>query len=209
MDPVYFGTYFSAVAHHPAGEELSSSVARHLGMAVDEYHKRNNKLPSKIIFYRDGVGEGQLKFVHDYEVTQMKKVLAEKYGSMEAVKLSVIIVTKRINTRIFNNGNNPAPGTVVDDVITNPNQFDFFIVSQSTNQGTVAPTSYNVLDNSSNLTPNEIHKLSYKLCHMYYNYFGTVRVPAPCQYAHKLAFLVSQSLKNLPHPNLRNTLYFL
>ena len=32
---------------------------------------------------------------------------------------------------------------------------------------------------------------SYKLTHMYYNWPGTVRVPAPCQYAHKLAYQVS------------------
>ena len=31
---------------------------------------------------------------------------------------------------------------------------------------------------------------SYKLTHMYYNWPGTVRVPAPCQYAHKLAYQV-------------------
>ena len=28
---------------------------------------------------------------------------------------------------------------------------------------------------------------SYKLTHMYYNWPGTVRVPAPCQYAHKVS----------------------
>ena len=34
-------------------------------------------------------------------------------------------------------------------------------------------------------------QISYKLTHMYYNWPGTVRVPAPCQYAHKLAYQVS------------------
>ena len=33
-------------------------------------------------------------------------------------------------------------------------------------------------------------QISYKLTHMYYNWPGTVRVPAPCQYAHKLAYQV-------------------
>ena len=31
---------------------------------------------------------------------------------------------------------------------------------------------------------------SYKLTHMYFNWPGTIRVPAPCQYAHKLAYQV-------------------
>ena len=29
-------------------------------------------------------------------------------------------------------------------------------------------------------------RLAYKLTHLYFNWPGTVRVPAPCQYAHKL-----------------------
>ena len=43
-------------------------------------------------------------------------------------------------------------------------------------------------------TPDHLQKLTYKLCHLYYNWPRTVRVPAPCQYAHKLAFLVGESL---------------
>ena len=33
-------------------------------------------------------------------------------------------------------------GTVVDDVVTLPERYDFFLVSQSVRQGTVNPTSY-------------------------------------------------------------------
>ena len=29
--------------------------------------------------------------------------------------------------------------------------------------------------------------MSYSLCHFYYNWAGPVKVPAPCQYAHKIA----------------------
>lgn len=38
---------------------------------------------------------------------------------------------------------------------------------------------------------------------------GTIRVPAPCQYAHKLAFLVGQSIHRDPSPALSDRLYFL
>jgi len=40
---------------------------------------------------------------------------------------------------------NPPSGTVVDDVVTLPERYDFFLVSQSVRQGTVNPTSYNVI----------------------------------------------------------------
>ena len=52
-------------------------------------------------------------------------------------------------------------------------------------------------------------RLSYKLTHLYYNWPGTVRVPAPCQYAHKLAYLVGQSIHKDPSLDLADRLFFL
>ena len=53
------------------------------------------------------------------------------------------------------NGNgrvsNPPSGTVVDDVVTQPECYDFFLVSQSVGQGTVNHTSYNVIEDNSGL----------------------------------------------------------
>ncbi len=42
-------------------------------------------------------------------------------------------------------------------------------------QGTVNPTSYNVIEDSSGLRPDHIQQLAYKLTHLYYNWPGTVR----------------------------------
>jgi aubergine len=38
---------------------------------------------------------------------------------------------------------------------------------------------------------------------------GTIRVPAVCQYAHKLAFLVGQCLHQDFHPELADRLFYL
>lgn len=83
------------------------------------------------------------------------------------------------------------------------------MVSQCVRQGTVTPTNYNVIYDTTGFTPDHIQRLTYKLCHMYFNWAGTVRVPAPCQYAHKLAFLASQCLQRSPHPQLERLLYYL
>jgi aubergine-like protein len=45
--------------------------------------------------------------------------LALIYGD-KPFKMAFIIVTKHINTRLFLEGKNPLPGTVVDEVITLP-----------------------------------------------------------------------------------------
>ena len=51
---------------------------------------------------------------------------------------------------------NPPSGTVVDDVVTLPERYDFFLVSQSVRQGTVNPTSYNVIKDTSGLKPDHL-----------------------------------------------------
>ncbi len=40
---------------------------------------------------------------------------------------------------------------------------DFFLVSQKVNQGTVTPTSYNIIANDAKLTPDHIQILTYKV----------------------------------------------
>ncbi len=104
---------------------------------------------------------------------------------------------------------NPPAGTVVDDVITLPERYDFYLISQSVRQGTVTPTSYNIIKDTSRLTPDRMQILTYKMCHLYYNWSGTTRVPAVVQYAHKLAFLVGQYLQAAPNKLLEKQLYFL
>ena len=126
-----------------------------------------------------------------------------------------VVVQKRINTRIFTskgaNLENPPPGTILDNTVTRRNFKDFFLVPQSVTQGTVTPTHFVVLkeDGDNYLKADDVQKLAYKLTHMYYNWPGTVRVPAPCQYAHKLVDLVGENLHQVPSPLLSKKLYYL
>ncbi|XP_003694460.1 piwi-like protein Siwi [Apis florea] len=201
--------YYSAVAAHTTGEELSDEFGESLEKAVLCYRSVNKVLPSHILIYRDGVGEGQVPYVYKHEVDDIKAKLNKLYGDPNTIKLAFVIVTKRINTRLFYNQNNPPPGTVVDDVVTNPLRYDFFIVSQSVRQGTVTPCAYNVIADSTGWRADQMQRMTYKLCHMYYNWSGTVRVPAPCQYAHKLAFLVAQFVRRPPSARMQSLLYYL
>ncbi|XP_012529019.2 piwi-like protein Siwi [Monomorium pharaonis] len=207
----YMTKYFSAVNAHTNGEELSNELSDNICRAVQAYNSVNKNFPERIVIYRDGVGEGQVPQVLEQEVGQIRKKLDEMYKNEKKppYKMAFIIVTKRLNTRFFYNKGNPNPGTVVDDVITSPIKYDFFIVSQKVRQGTVTPTAYNVVYDNLGLDPDKMQRLTYKLTHMYYNCTNTVRVPAPCHYAHKLAFLVSKFIHRPPATQLQKTLYFL
>jgi aubergine-like protein len=187
-------SYYSRVLINKPGKELVDSLEPCLEGALAEFKKKNGVYPKHVIFYRDGVGEGQVQEVKDKEVASVNKIIS-KVGA----KLCFIVVLKRIHTRIFKKDGdfveNPAPGTVVDTGITEPGSLEFFMVSQNVNQGTATPVKYQCIHNSSKLGPSYLQLLTFKLTHLYYNWFGTVKVPAPCLYAHRLAFLVGQSLE--------------
>ncbi|XP_078682114.1 piwi-like protein 1 [Branchiostoma floridae x Branchiostoma belcheri] len=204
--------WYSKCTIHKTGQELIDQLKHCLAASLRNYQTINQELPQRVIFYRDGVADGRLEALLKEELPQIVDTLMSHAEGYEP-KITFVIVNKRINTRFFaRDGSglqNPPPGTVVDDEVTRPEWYDFFLVSTSVRQGTVTPCHYNVVWDTSGLKPDQMQKLTYKLCHLYYNWQGTVRVPAPCQYAHKLAFLVGQSVHTKPSEDLAQTLFYL
>lgn len=204
--------WFSRCIFQDRGQELVDGLKVCLQAALRAWNSCNEYMPSRIIVYRDGVGDGQLKTLVNYEVPQFLDCL-KSIGRGYNPRLTVIVVKKRVNARFFAQSGgrlqNPLPGTVIDVEVTRPEWYDFFIVSQAVRSGSVSPTHYNVIYDNSGLKPDHIQRLTYKLCHIYYNWPGVIRVPAPCQYAHKLAFLVGQSIHREPNLSLSNRLYYL
>jgi len=56
--------YWSDVSVHRDGTEMTDGIYRMFVAGLREYISRNNQAPSRIFFYRDGVGEGQIVQVH-------------------------------------------------------------------------------------------------------------------------------------------------
>uniref|UniRef100_A0A672JIH6 Piwi-like protein 1 n=1 Tax=Salarias fasciatus TaxID=181472 RepID=A0A672JIH6_SALFA len=204
--------WFSRTVLQRKGQELMDGLKMALCAALKHYLKVNKQLPARIFVFRDGVGDGQLHSVVNYEITQIIDSI-KSIGPDYEPRLSVIVVKKRINCRFFayldGKVTNPPPGTVVDTEVTRREWYDFYIVSQATRLGSVSPTHYNVVYDTNGLKPDYMQRLTYKLCHMYYNWQGIIRVPAPCQYAHKLAFLVGQSIHREPNVKLDDYLFYL
>ncbi|KAM9391772.1 piwi-like protein 1 [Pholidichthys leucotaenia] len=204
--------WFSKCLMQRPGQELLDGLEKALMAALKEYYRLNHELPLTIVVYRDGVGDGQLLSVVNYEVAQIHNAI-RAIGRDYTPRLGVVVVKKRINCRFFARGKNevvnPAPGTVVDTEVTRPEWYDFYIVSQAVTTGSVSPTHYNVVYDTTGLLPDYMQRLTYKLCHMYYNWQGVIRVPAPCQYAHKLAYLVGDHIHEEPSTAMEDYLFYL
>ncbi|EAW63686.1 piwi-like 2 (Drosophila) [Homo sapiens] len=171
----------------------------------------NHCLPEKIVVYRDGVSDGQLKTVANYEIPQLQKCF-EAFENYQP-KMVVFVVQKKISTNLYlaapQNFVTPTPGTVVDHTITSCEWVDFYLLAHHVRQGCGIPTHYVCVLNTANLSPDHMQRLTFKLCHMYWNWPGTIRVPAPCKYAHKLAFLSGHILHHEPAIQLCENLFFL
>lgn len=209
--------FYSQARKHRVGQELGDTLSTCLMESIKQWHKFNNSLPVNIVLFRDGVGDGQLSTVQQFEVSQYRSVFST-FGEDYKPNLYVIVVQKRINTRIFANRNdgrvkgNAPPGAVVDHTVTARNQYDFFLVSQHVNQGTVTPTHYVVVHEPAaecRWSPEYLQRLAYQSCHLYFNWCGTIRVPAAVQYAHRLAYMVGQVLGDAPNSQLSSHLFYL
>ncbi|TDH12488.1 hypothetical protein EPR50_G00047650 [Perca flavescens] len=203
--------WYSRVTFQTPTEELINGFRVCLLAALQKYYEVNHNLPEKIVVYRDGVSDGQLKMVEQYEIPQLIKCF-ETFPSYEP-KLVFIVVQKRISTTLYsfaaNNIGTPPPGTVLDHTLTQQDWTDFFLMAHSIRQGCGIPTHYISLYNTANLSPDHLQRLTFKMCHLYWNWPGTIRVPAPCKYAHKLAYLSGQYLHSEPAIQLSDKLFFL
>lgn len=199
------------------GQEIFDNISNCVLEMVESYRNENKgQLPTTISFYRDGVGRGQFELVQSKEVARITLALKEKYGE-NAPKLDFILVNKRINDRfaIGKDGaeENPESGTIINSQCTRAGEHQFFMVAQKVTQGTATPTCYTFLQKQSNFSDDLYFELTYGQTFNYSGWTGPVKVPAVCQYAHKLAYMVGDNLLAKKHKHqvdakLEKTLWF-
>ena len=171
-------------------QDLASMTHEHL----ESFLAANRRLPERILFYRDGVSEGQYAQVLNEEVKSLKAGCAS-FREGYAPTITMVIVQKRHHTRFLaanaqdadRSGNIPA-GTVVDTTVCHPNLFDFFLCSHGGIQGTSRPTHYHVIYDDHKFTPDDLQLLSYNLCYTFGRCTRSVSVVTPAYYAHLVAF---------------------
>lgn len=123
MDLKKSPNFYSTLSVQSGAEEVKTQISLNVLKALKEYRESHGAFPTRIAFYRSGVGDGQVRQVVENEVKHLIEKLNEAYESNEPgskARLAFIIVNTRINTRFFAGQNNPVPGTVIDDVVTLP-----------------------------------------------------------------------------------------
>lgn len=158
------------------------------------FQNKHKILPIRIIYYRDGVSEGQFQEVLNVEYNSMCQAFQSIKPDYKPA-VTFIVVQKRHHTRFFpgnsrisnDRNNNVPPGTIVDTEIVHPNETQFFLVSHQSIQGVAKPTKYCLLKDDNNFSMDDLQALTYNLCHMFARCNRTVSYPAPTYYAHHVA----------------------
>ncbi|XP_018496698.1 protein argonaute-2 [Galendromus occidentalis] len=183
-------------------EDLSSMVRE----LLIQFYRSTRFKPNRIIFYRDGVSEGQFHQVLQHELIAIRTACLKLEIDYKP-GITLIVVQKRHHTRLFcadrkeqmgKSGNIPA-GTTVDVGITHPTEFDFYLCSHAGIQGTSRPSHYHVLWDDNQFTADELQCLTYQLCHTYVRCTRSVSIPAPAYYAHLVAFRARYHLVEKEH----------
>ncbi|VFQ85364.1 unnamed protein product [Cuscuta campestris] len=180
--------------HDPARGTVSGGMIRDL---LISFRKATGQKPQRIIFYRDGVSEGQFYQVLLFELDAIRKACASLEPNYQP-PVTFIVVQKRHHTRLFPNNHkdrssidksgNILPGTVVDSKICHPTEFDFYLCSHAGIQGTSRPAHYHVLWDENNFSADGIQSLTNNLCYTYARCTRSVSVVPPAYYAHLAAF---------------------
>ncbi|KAJ6689332.1 hypothetical protein OIU85_005709 [Salix viminalis] len=170
----------------PVRGAVSGGMIRDL---LISFRKATGQKPLRIIFYRDGVSEGQFYQVLLYELDAIRKACASLEPNYQP-PVTFIVVQKRHHTRLFANNHrdrnstdksgNILPGTVVDSKICHPTEFDFYLCSHAGIQGTSRPAHYHVLWDENNFTADGIQSLTNNLCYTYARCTRSVSVGKSC-----------------------------
>ncbi|XP_031476347.1 protein argonaute 10-like [Nymphaea colorata] len=180
--------------HDPVRGTVSGGMIRDL---LISFRRATGQKPLRIIFYRDGVSEGQFYQVLLYELDAIRKACASLEPNYQP-PVTFVVVQKRHHTRLFasnhrdrgstDKSGNILPGTVVDTKICHPNEFDFYLCSHAGIQGTSRPAHYHVLWDENNFTADGMQTLTNNLCYTYARCTRSVSVVPPAYYAHLAAF---------------------
>ncbi|KAF9156218.1 argonaute 1, partial [Linnemannia schmuckeri] len=185
--------YATSIRTQEARLETIANLETMVVELLKAFYASTKNRPERILFYRDGVSEGQFAQVLQDEVAAIRSA-CKKLHATYAPKITFVVVQKRHHARFFpmhrdqaDRSGNCQPGTVVDTGIVHPFEFDFYLQSHAGLLGTSRPAHYNVLCDENRFTSDSLQELTYRLCFLYARSTRSVSMVPAAYYAHLVA----------------------
>ncbi|KAG9290846.1 hypothetical protein G9A89_010995 [Geosiphon pyriformis] len=182
--------YSATIRVQTGRTEIIAELANMVKELLKTFYQTCGRKPERILFYRDGVSEGQFTQVLEGEIQAVRAACLALDQSYRPT-ITFVVVQKRHHARFFpmdkqnsDRSGNCLPGTVVETSITHPFEFDFYLQSHAGLQGTSRPCHYHVLYDENSFTADTLQTLSYNLCYLYARCTRAVSLVPPVYYAH-------------------------
>ena len=188
------------IFNEETNEQFLFSISAFIEEAIVKYNNMNKCLPESIIIYRQGVSLQQKEFLKS-EVLNIQKVCDKNKILYDYILVNTKTTYKFFESKKKGEYQNPEPGLLVIDGVTNRNFFEFYIQPQQVTGGSATPSCFTVAYGNFNF-PEIIPKLTFDLCHLYSNWQGPVRVPHVLKAAEKLSKMTAKYTQGELHANL-------
>ena len=145
--------------------------------------------PQRVLYFRDGVSQGEYNKVLQAEVPHIRNALSAKTNNRFKGALTVVIATKRHHIRATPNLNdrkaadrngNPLPGTLISRDVTSPHDWDFLLYTHTALQGTARPVHYHVILDENRHKPQELENMVNDHCYQYIRSTTSVSIRMWC-----------------------------
>ncbi|KAJ2509959.1 hypothetical protein GGI11_005677, partial [Coemansia sp. RSA 2049] len=185
------------VVQHPVRMELLENFDVLVRQCVRLFYRATGLKPRRILYYRDGVSDSQLRAVKDLEVRAIYRgcrLIDPDYRPA----VTVVLARKRHSTRFVAEAKNDGAvkttefanclaGTVVSHTVCSPVVSSFYLAAHQPDLGVTRPTCYLVLHDDSAFAPHVLRALTYNLCYTYPIVCRSATMPACLYYAHRLS----------------------
>ncbi|GBF95153.1 hypothetical protein Rsub_07737 [Raphidocelis subcapitata] len=188
------GRYSCRVMQQAHRQEIITGLQGATQALLLNFYKRSKRKPAAIVYYRDGVDQGQFAAVLQEEYTAIRAA-CQALEADYTPRITFVVVQKRHATRLFpsdrsgeDRSGNTLPGTVIDAGICSAAGFDFYLNSHAGLQGHNKASHYQVLVDENGFSADGLELLTYWLCYLYSRCTRSVSYPPPCYLAHLAAF---------------------
>jgi aubergine-like protein len=214
IDPTFSKCFSTAQFQRLSGEEIGHKLETAFDEALQKYVEAMQYMPDNIIVFRDGVGDSQHEAVRKYEVEALHRAFAKfpdyspDYAYMKVNKLTAA----KFYSVSGANVTNPPFGMIVDTppLVEFP---DFYLVAHAVTQGIAKPTLYKHVDyqvkGDVQAYFEAVKRLAFDSCFAYFNWTGAIKSPSPTMMAHKLAYMIGQSVKDVVQPSIKTLPFYL
>ena len=185
--------------------------------ALDHFSKNNkNTLPETVIIYREGMYNdlSNDKFVKN-EIIEIEKFFKGNYRENYKPKLTVFNVNKKTNLKFFEklekDSYKSVPiGTCIDDEVTTPELFEFYLQCMEYEKGVSIPVQYLCLfNNNEDLTMTDFEEITFNQSYYRWNSSGPTRIPVALANAEEMNRYHSKYLTHDVLNSLKDSPYFI